>query len=188
MRNELSKSVCRCGCAEDPERGWLGRPLTAARAFDEDGMVGCAVGIVARRPDRHEARLLLSPHATIKTVRSSGQLAPFYWSQRVLDLSSVPGMSAFFFTVRKSTTCKECGQSGLEAVYATRARAVHIGGEYQDNPFLSGLMAANRIRYYRRHHGPLATFFFRLSIVIGETMRAPVGPGHRAALRAALGL
>jgi hypothetical protein len=49
-------------------------------------------------------------------------------------------------------------------------------------------MTSNRIRYFRRHHGPISTALFRLSIVVGETMRMALGPGHRAALRAALTL
>lgn len=76
--------------------------------------------------------------------------------------------------------------AGLSILYAPQAQAVHIGGEYHDNVFLSALMTSNRIRYFRRHHGPVATALFRLSIIVGETMRAALGPGHRAALRAAL--
>lgn len=78
--------------------------------------------------------------------------------------------------------------AGLSILYAPEAQAIHIGGEYHDNVFLSALMTSNRIRYFRRHHGPIATTLFRLSIIVGETMRASMGPGHRAALRAALTL
>jgi len=63
---------------------------------------------------------------------------------------------------------------------------VHSGGEYHQNTYLSGLMTANRIRYFRRHHSAFATAFFRLGIIVGETMRITLGPGHRAALYAAL--
>ena len=77
-------------------------------------------------------------------------------------------------------------QSGLNVVYEVKARAVHFGGAYHENTYLSALMTTNRIRYFRRHHGPMATAVFRLAIIIGETMRFALGPGHRAALRAAL--
>jgi GT2 family glycosyltransferase len=93
---------------------------------------------------------------------------------------------SFFLYSEEVDYMERVRRNGLAVVYVPDAHAVHIGGEYHDNPFLSGLMTANRIRYFRRHHGPLATFFFRMSIVVGETMRAVLGPGHRAALRAAL--
>ena len=66
------------------------------------------------------------------------------------------------------------------------ARAVHIGGEYRENIGLSALMTSNRIHYYGRHHGSAATFLFRLGIIAGEVIRFGLGPGHRAALSAAL--
>lgn len=77
-------------------------------------------------------------------------------------------------------------RSGLSVSYVPQARAIHIGGEYHDNPYLSALMTANRIRYFRRHHNALSTALFRLAIIAGEAIRAPLGRGHRAALRAAL--
>ncbi|WP_331375998.1 glycosyltransferase [Sinorhizobium chiapasense] len=77
-------------------------------------------------------------------------------------------------------------RAGLAILYEARARAIHIGGEFQDNPFLCSLMSANRIRYYRRRHGALATMMFRLGVIAGETVRIPLGQRHRAALRGAL--
>lgn len=77
-------------------------------------------------------------------------------------------------------------RSDLNVVYEVKARAVHFGGAYHENTYLSALMTTNRIRYFRQHHGPTATAVFRLAIIIGETMRIALGPGHRAALRAAL--
>jgi GT2 family glycosyltransferase len=93
---------------------------------------------------------------------------------------------SFFLYSEEVDYMERVRRAGLEIAYEARARAVHIGGEYHANPYLSGLMTANRIRYYRRHHGPLATMFFRLAIIVGETMRFALGPGHRAALWAAL--
>lgn len=92
----------------------------------------------------------------------------------------------FFLYSEEVDYLQRVRQLGFHVVYAPEARAVHIGGAYHDNPFLSGLMTTNRIRYFRRHHGPLATALFRLSIVVGESVRAPLGRGHRAALRAAV--
>jgi N-acetylglucosaminyl-diphospho-decaprenol L-rhamnosyltransferase len=95
---------------------------------------------------------------------------------------------SFFLYSEEVDYLERVRRSGLSVVYHPQAQVVHIGGEYHDNPFLSALMTKNRIRYYRRHHGRLSTALFRLSIVVGETMRFTFGPGHRAALRAALTL
>lgn len=74
---------------------------------------------------------------------------------------------------------------GLKVVYVADAHATHKGGEYHDNAYLSGLMTSNRIRYFRRHHGPLATTAFRLSLAVGSAMRFGLSKGHRAAFKAA---
>ena len=92
----------------------------------------------------------------------------------------------FFLYSEEVDYLQRVREKGLSVVYVPGAEAVHIGGDYQDNPYLSGLMTANRIRYFRRHHGILPTGIFRLGIIAGETMRFALGPGHRAALRAAL--
>jgi N-acetylglucosaminyl-diphospho-decaprenol L-rhamnosyltransferase len=92
---------------------------------------------------------------------------------------------SFFLYSEETDYMRRVREYGLSVAYVPQAQAVHIGGDYQ-NPRLAALLAVNRIRYYRRHHGPLSTAMFRLSIVVGEGMRAFRGPGHRAALRAAL--
>jgi len=77
-------------------------------------------------------------------------------------------------------------RSGFSIVYDTTAKCMHIGGDIQNNAFLCKLMSANRIRYYRRRHGPVATALFRSAIVVGGVMRFPLGLRHRAALIGAL--
>jgi GT2 family glycosyltransferase len=94
---------------------------------------------------------------------------------------------SFFLYMEEVDYLQRVRESGFSVAYVPEARAIHIGGEYSENPRLSALLAANRIRYHRRHHGLLSTALFRLSIVVGEGMRAVRGsPGHRAAVRAAL--
>ncbi|MDR6759619.1 GT2 family glycosyltransferase [Mycoplana sp. BE70] len=94
---------------------------------------------------------------------------------------------SFFLYSEEVDYMQRVRRAGLAVVYDTQARTTHIGGAYHNDYFLSTLMTKNRIRYFRRHHGALATALFRLSIVVGETMRMGLGAGHRAALRAALG-
>jgi N-acetylglucosaminyl-diphospho-decaprenol L-rhamnosyltransferase len=92
---------------------------------------------------------------------------------------------SFFLYSEEIDYMRRVRQCGLSVAYVPQAQAVHIGGDYQ-NPRLSALLAANRIRYYRRHHGPLSTALFRLGVITGEGMRIVRGPAHRAAFWAAV--
>ena len=93
---------------------------------------------------------------------------------------------SFFLFSEEVDYLRRVRESGVFVAYVPQAQVFHIGREYLGNPGLSALITANRIRYYRRYHGPLATAVFRLAIIVGEAIRAVLGPGHRAALRAAL--
>lgn len=93
---------------------------------------------------------------------------------------------SFFLYSEEVDYLRRIRRLGLSVDYVPEARMLHIGGEYRQNPFLSALMAGNRIRDYGRHHGRMATRGFQLGIVAGEALRAPRGPAHRAALRAAI--
>jgi N-acetylglucosaminyl-diphospho-decaprenol L-rhamnosyltransferase len=97
-----------------------------------------------------------------------------------------PWDESFFLYSEEVDYMERVRRSGRSMDYEVTATAVHIGGDYHENTFLSALMTANRIRYFRRHHGALATLIFRVGIIFGETLRYTMGPGHRAALRAAL--
>jgi N-acetylglucosaminyl-diphospho-decaprenol L-rhamnosyltransferase len=93
----------------------------------------------------------------------------------------------FFLYMEEVDYMRRVRECGFSVAYVPQAKAMHIGGEYRENPFLYGLLSANRIRYHRRHHGPISTAAFRLSVILGEGIRAVRGPpGHRAAVRAAL--
>lgn len=94
---------------------------------------------------------------------------------------------SFFLYMEEVDYLRRVRECGFSIAYVPHAHVMHLGGEYSENPRLSALLAANRIRYHRRHHGPLSTALFRLSIVVGEGLRAFRGPaGHKAALQAAL--
>jgi GT2 family glycosyltransferase len=96
---------------------------------------------------------------------------------------------SFFLYMEEVDYLRRVRECGLSVAYVPQAQAVHIEGEGSENPRLSALLCANRIRYHRRHHGSLSTVLFRLSIIVGEGMRAVRGsPGHSAAVRAALSL
>ena len=94
---------------------------------------------------------------------------------------------SFFLYMEEVEYLRRVRECGFSVAYVPQAKAIHIEGEYGGNPSLSALLSANRIHYHRRYHGPLSTALFRLSIIVGEGIRAIYGPpGHSAAVRAAL--
>jgi len=93
---------------------------------------------------------------------------------------------SFFLYSEEVDYLRRVRTAGLRVTYVAEASFSHQGGEYHQNAFLSALMTTNRIRYFRRHHGVLPTLAFRLGLITGSLMRVTRGPGHRAALRAAL--
>lgn len=77
-------------------------------------------------------------------------------------------------------------RAGFDIVYEPKSHVMHEGGESGTSPRLFALMTANRIRYYGRHHGALATSLFRFGVVVGEALRSWRGSLHRAGLRSAI--
>ncbi len=93
---------------------------------------------------------------------------------------------SFFLYSEEVDYLRRVRESGLSVSYIPQATVVHFGGDYESSSFLSGLMMANRIKDYARHHSKPATAVFRLALIVGETLRVGRSPAHRAALRAAL--
>lgn len=94
---------------------------------------------------------------------------------------------SFFLYMEEVDYMRRVRECGFSVVYVPDAQATHIGGEGRENPRLWALLSANRIRYHRKHHGPISTAALRLGIILGEGIRALRGsPAHRAAMRAAL--
>jgi len=61
----------------------------------------------------------------------------------------------------------------ISVVYVPDAQAMHIGGRVPPkNPRLWALSTANRIRYHRRHHGPISNSRIKAKYYPRESMRA----------------
>jgi GT2 family glycosyltransferase len=94
---------------------------------------------------------------------------------------------SFFLYSEEVEFQRRVRMSGLRIGFVAKSVVVHKGGDYRRDPRLYALLTANRVRYYRRYHGPVATALFRLGVVSGEALRSPRGsPIHRAGLHAAL--
>jgi N-acetylglucosaminyl-diphospho-decaprenol L-rhamnosyltransferase len=92
----------------------------------------------------------------------------------------------FFLYSEEVDYLRRVRANGLSVVCVPGSKVIHIGGDYWANPWLSALLASNRIRYFQRHHGPAATATFRLAILVGAILRFVLGPSHRAVFRAAV--
>ncbi len=94
---------------------------------------------------------------------------------------------SFFLYSEEVDYLQRVRAAGLDVLYVPSSQAVHIGGDYHSSDFLTALMTTNRIKYYRRHHGALASALFQSGIIAGEALRLVIGSGRRSALNAALG-
>ncbi|MEV0977319.1 glycosyltransferase family 2 protein [Streptomyces sp. NPDC049915] len=98
-----------------------------------------------------------------------------------------PWDESFFLYSEETEYCLRARDLGHATRLEPAAEAVHLGGDSQVSPRLWTLLTLNRVRLYRRRHGPLATACFRATVLLRETSRALLGrAASRAAARALL--
>ncbi|MET7698770.1 glycosyltransferase family 2 protein [Streptomyces sp. NPDC005485] len=96
-----------------------------------------------------------------------------------------PWDESFFLYSEETEYCLRARDRGYATRLEPSAEAVHLGGDSQVSPRLWTLLTLNRVRLYRRRHGPLATAAFRTAVLLRETSRAALGrPASRAAAAA----
>lgn len=93
---------------------------------------------------------------------------------------------SFFLYSEEVEYQRRIREAGFEIVFEPRSKVMHASGGSGAGPRLFALLTANRIRYYRRHHGALQTSIFKLGVIIEHTARLWRGASHRAALVSAL--
>ncbi|MEU9556360.1 glycosyltransferase family 2 protein [Streptomyces fumanus] len=92
---------------------------------------------------------------------------------------------SFFLYSEETEYCLRARDRGFATRLEPTAEALHLGGDSQVSPRLWTLLTLNRIRLYRRRHGPLATAAFRAAVLLRETSRAALGrPAARTAAAA----
>lgn len=89
----------------------------------------------------------------------------------------------FFLYSEETDYFRRTRESGLSVWYEPGAVVRHDEGGSGSSLALARLMAVNRVRYFSKHHGPLATAAFRAAVVLHEGIRVTSAP-HRAAFRA----
>jgi len=136
------------------------------------GLIG--LGEISRRQaDYATDHTITAASGAILMVSPAARLAVGSWDER------------YFLYSEEVDYQRRVRARGLEIRFVASAGCTHIGGESNVNPQLFSLLTANRLRYFRRHHGRLATLLFRLALTVGSVMRLVSGPSHRAALKAA---
>jgi GT2 family glycosyltransferase len=91
----------------------------------------------------------------------------------------------FFLYSEETDYCRRLRDAGWTVRYAPEAVAVHHGGGSGTGPDLVALTQVNRVRYFRKYHGRLATAVFLAVVVLSEAIRFRRRENRRA-LRAIL--
>lgn len=83
--------------------------------------------------------------------------------------------------------CLRAADLGWSTWYEPASVIEHIGGDSGVNPMLAALLVVNKVRLYRRRHGPVTGAAYYLAVLAGEAARALTGrPTSRASLTALL--
>lgn len=88
----------------------------------------------------------------------------------------------FFLYMEEVDFAARVRAAGLRVEYVPEARVRHRGGGSGRSAALTALMAVNRIRYYRKYHGPAAGVAYRLTVVLHYLLRA-ASPEPRVVLK-----
>jgi GT2 family glycosyltransferase len=105
-------------------------------------------------------------------------------------LDAVGPLDESFFLYSEDTDyCLRARAAGFRCVLVPGSVMTHAGGESHDDPARRPLLATNRIRLYRRTHGPARAASYAAAVLTNEALRAARGrPECRASTRALLGL
>jgi|SRR5271165_1544372 len=94
---------------------------------------------------------------------------------------------SFWLYSEETEYCLRAREAGYRVRYVSDARAVHLEGELDVDPYLWSTMSVNRVRLYRRRHGRLNSAGFRAAVVLNEALRSLAGrQSSRSALSALL--
>lgn len=97
-----------------------------------------------------------------------------------------PWDESFFLYSEETDFAHRARAAGFRVLYEPAAVVTHTGGDAATSPRLRTMLVVNRLRYFRRRHGPLPSAAFYAAVLGNELTRAALG--NRAALAAARGL
>lgn len=91
----------------------------------------------------------------------------------------------FFLYSEETDYCRRLRAAGYPLLYIPSAVVVHAQGGSGRSAHLDALQTVNKLRYYRKWHGPLASAAFAATLVVHNVLRLNE-PSARASLRALL--
>jgi N-acetylglucosaminyl-diphospho-decaprenol L-rhamnosyltransferase len=97
-----------------------------------------------------------------------------------------PWDESFFLYSEETDFAYRARQAGFRVRFEPAAVLTHTGGDGMTSPRLRSMIALNRVRYFRRRHGPARSAVFYSSVLLNELSRGATG--NRAARAAARAL
>jgi GT2 family glycosyltransferase len=96
-----------------------------------------------------------------------------------------PWDESFFLYSEETDFAERARRAGFRILYEPAALVTHTGGESMTSPRLRSMLALNRLRYFRRRHGPLRSSVFYAAVLGNEVARGVLGDkAARGAARA----
>jgi N-acetylglucosaminyl-diphospho-decaprenol L-rhamnosyltransferase len=97
-----------------------------------------------------------------------------------------PWDESFFLYSEETDYAARARRAGFRVRYEPGAVVTHAGGDCMTSPRLRSMLVLNRLRYFRRRHGPVRSAAFYAAVLWNEVTRGVLGNG--AARAAARGL
>ncbi|MFI7701642.1 glycosyltransferase family 2 protein [Nonomuraea sp. NPDC049480] len=82
---------------------------------------------------------------------------------------------SFLLYSEETDYCLRAADLGWTTWYEPTSVIEHIGGDSGVNPTLAALLIVNKVRLYRRRHGPVSGAAYHLAVLAGEAVRALAG-------------
>ncbi|HMM93437.1 glycosyltransferase family 2 protein [Phycicoccus sp.] len=158
----------------------LRRAPSVARAWGEAVLGGARAGA---RPRWGE--MVTDPaayrRATVADWASGSVLLVAGACRRVVE----PWDERYFLYSEETDLALRAKDAGFRVRLVPDAVCTHLLGDSHRSPGLWALLSVNRVRLFRRRHGPVPTAAFRLGLVVGSVARlvATRDRTHAAALR-----
>ena len=111
------------------------------------------------------------PHDTVRTVDVASGCC-LLMRRAVLEQIG-PLDERFFFYFEETDWCRRAWQAGWKVYFTPEAQVVHFGGRSssRQSAKMSVLYLDSLIKYFRKHHGPLAAVAVRLLAVLETSLR-----------------
>ena len=88
----------------------------------------------------------------------------------------------FFLYSEETDFFRRVRAAGLKTMFMPDAEIRHVGGGSGSSPLLMALLAVNRVRYFEKYHGSIASAVFRAVVIAAELLRCR-NPSHKLALQ-----